>query len=52
MMGDSQKSNLSNLSSNVARLNLVQLFAQNPRNSQLRKLIVDLEVCSYSIRFI
>ncbi|KAL6843952.1 hypothetical protein ACP4OV_026523 [Aristida adscensionis] len=27
----------------IMRLNLVQLFAQNPRNSHLRKLIVDLE---------
>ncbi|CAD6259843.1 unnamed protein product [Miscanthus lutarioriparius] len=27
----------------IMRLNLVQLFAQNPQNSQLRKLIVDLE---------
>ncbi|KAK3141673.1 hypothetical protein QOZ80_4BG0336940 [Eleusine coracana subsp. coracana] len=27
----------------IMRLNLVQLFAKNPRNSHLRKLIVDLE---------
>lgn len=27
----------------IMRLNLVQLFAQNPQNSHLRKLIVDLE---------
>ncbi|CAD6262529.1 unnamed protein product [Miscanthus lutarioriparius] len=27
----------------IMRLNLVQLFSQNPQNSQLRKLIVDLE---------
>ncbi|XP_066344355.1 DNA replication ATP-dependent helicase/nuclease JHS1-like [Miscanthus floridulus] len=27
----------------IMRLNLVQLFAQNPQNPQLRKLIVDLE---------
>ncbi|KAJ1272512.1 hypothetical protein BS78_06G207100 [Paspalum vaginatum] len=27
----------------IMRLNLIQLFAQNPQNSHLRKLIVDLE---------